>query len=392
MNRRHFIQVVGGGTIAAATATIAPAALANMPKAAIGDWDGPNAAEKDVRRWALGYAILAPNPHNMQPWIVDLAEPNVITLYCDRTRLLPETDPLGRQILVGHGCFLELLRIALAERGFAAQINVFPQGAFGASLKEFDAQRPVARITLAPSATKDPLFGAILRRHTSKDPFDTARPIAPATLAALEAEMRSSSAVTFGAMVEAARMQPLRVLVREAGRIEAETERTMMESVRLIRVGPDEITRHRDGISLNSAFVRFATAVGMFDRSTFPKPGSTGHKQTLSRYDTFASTATGFVWLSTAGNSRAQQVAAGRAFVRLHLRATDVGLALHPLSQALQEFPEMRGPYTQIHSALVGKVPQAEGDAVVQMFCRIGYPKVPVTPSPRRGVAALLRA
>ena len=35
-------------------------------------WREPGAGERDPRRWALAHAILAPNPHNRQPWLIDL--------------------------------------------------------------------------------------------------------------------------------------------------------------------------------------------------------------------------------------------------------------------------------------------------------------------------------
>ena len=84
--------------------------------------------ETDPRRRALAHAILAPNAHNMQPWLVDLSEADVITLYIDRTRLLPETDPFSRQIVISHGTFLELLVLAAAAEGYSApRWTAFPQ-------------------------------------------------------------------------------------------------------------------------------------------------------------------------------------------------------------------------------------------------------------------------
>src|SRR6185503_11468785 len=88
-----------------------------MPEAAIEGWKGPVPNVRDPRVRALSYALLAPNPHNLQPWIADLREPNVITFVLDRTRSLPATDPYSRQITVGCGAFLELLRMAAAEQG-----------------------------------------------------------------------------------------------------------------------------------------------------------------------------------------------------------------------------------------------------------------------------------
>jgi hypothetical protein len=388
MERRAFIRVLGGGVIAAASGTSLSGCVASssMPPASVEDWKGPR-NETDPRRWALGYAILAPNPHNRQPWLVDLREPNAITLYCDTTRLLPETDPLGRQILIGHGCFLELLRIALAERGLNAEVRVFPEGEVGAALADI-GNKPIARIALKPGDQRDQLFGQILKRHTPKEAFDAARAIPENVISTMKASV-DGFAVNFGSAVDATLVAELRKVAMDAARVELETERTMMESVRLIRVGPEEIERHRDGISINTPFVRFASSVGLFDRNEFPKPGSTGHKQAISRYDKYTATAPAFFWLSTVGNTRTQQVQAGRAFVRSQLAAVPFGVGVHPLSQALQEFAEMKPHYDFIHQRLLGKPTASE---TLQMFCRIGYPTVRVEPSPRRGVQAIMRA
>ena len=52
------------------------------------------------------------------------------------------------------------------------------------------------------------------------------------------------------------------------------------------------------------------------------------------------------------------------------LRATALGLQMHPMSQAPQEFDEMKPWYDRLHQTLLGKPAQLE---TVQMFCRIGY-------------------
>ena len=49
-------------------------------------------------------------------------------LYCDLTRLLPETDPFSRQIMMSQGTFLELLDLAARRRGLRADIDAFPRG------------------------------------------------------------------------------------------------------------------------------------------------------------------------------------------------------------------------------------------------------------------------
>jgi hypothetical protein len=155
-------------------------------------------------------------------------------------------------------------------------------------------------------------------------------------------------------------------------------------------VGPGEILRHRDGISINEPKVRVLTALGMFDRSQPPPQGSAGHKSAMARFEGHSRSAMGFVWLS-ATNTRTDQINIGRAYVRLQLQATAMGIAMHPMSQALQEFPEMKPHYEQAHRLVLGKqAPGSPQDETVHMFCRVGY-SAAVGGTPRRELQDFLR-
>ena len=391
MQRRKFIRLAGSGLAVAAVGGVAGCTSAYPPEA-VAAWAGPG-GEPDLRRWALGYAILAPNSHNRQPWLADLREPDAITLRVDRERLLPMTDPWFRQIVVSQGTFIESLVIALKQRGIDAQVTLFPQGEFAA--RQLD-DRPVARIhwtSGAPAPAPDPLFAQLLRRHTAKVDYDTTRPVAYATLAKLEPAL-GDNGVRYGATADAARVDALRTLCWDSARAELLTERTVMESIKLTRVGPDEIARHRDGISVNGLLPRAAAMLGAFDRSRPPAGGSSAYKQMMGRFEGHSRTAMAFVWLSTpqarhlaAGTTRSAEVKAGRAYMRLQLAATELGLQVHPMSQAPQEFDEMRPHFERLHQLLVGQPTALE---TVQMFCRVGYcADQPHTP--RRGVDAIIR-
>ncbi len=395
MNRRNFIRIAGGGIAIGAVATgLSGCMSSDFPAAALQAWAGPG-DEPDLRRWALGYAILAPNSHNRQPWLVDLAEPNAITLYVDRERMLPMTDPWFRQIVVSQGTFLESLVMALRERGVEPAVQLFPKGEF--KPREAD-ERPVARISWAADrsaqAKKDLLFTQLLTRHTAKVDYDLARPVAASTLDSLKTALNDPD-VAFGATVNPQQIEVLRTLCWQSAKVELLTPRTVMESVKLTRVGPSEILQHRDGISVNAMVPRLAAMVGAFDRSNPPAEGSTAYKQMMSRFEGHSNTAMGFVWLSTptarhatAGTTRSAEVNAGRAYMRLQLKATELGLQVHPMSQAPQEFAEMKPFYDALHQRLVGKPATEE---TVQMFCRIGY-CAPQQHTPRRVVAGFVKA
>ena len=260
--RRRFIGLVGGGAV-----------LAAVPWAsgcASGGADGPAepaAEETDVRRFMLAHALLAPNPHNRQPWLADLRRDGEIVLECDAGRLLPETDPFGRQIVVGCGAFVELAVIAAAERGVRVAVQVFPNGEPAAS--ELPGGRVVARMVLSrdPSVARDPLFAQIQRRHTNKGAYDTGRDV-PAAQWQRYASGAQALGLMSGSVTDAARMASVRAVTRAAYEIESVTPRTWLESARLLRIGPSEIAEHRDGIPVTSTMARLVTALGLSTATT----------------------------------------------------------------------------------------------------------------------------
>lgn len=383
MQRRNFLRLTGGGVIAAASlSTIGLTGCAqNMPAEAIEAWHGPapELATSDLRRWLLSYAILAPHSHNLQSWIVDLSTPNEILLRCDLRRLLPQTDPLSRQIMMSHGTFLELLDLAAKERGLRADIQLFPEGDFGPERLD---TRPVARIRLTPDAAvqRDALFGQLLLRRTNRSAYELSRPV-PATAWQAMAEAAKPHALRFGQVgtEQAALLARHRQIAAEAWRIELTTPRTIMESFDVLRVGPNEIAQHRDGLSLLDTKVVLLNRLGLFDRSKAPKPDDFATTSQIKEFDQKISSTPGFLWMVTGDNDRVTQVNAGRAYSRVQLAATAQGLVMQPLSQALQEYPEQQKPYTDIH-ALAGATHPGE---TVQMWARVGYAPE-VSPAPRR--------
>ncbi|MDH4385540.1 MAG: hypothetical protein QE280_08845 [Caulobacter sp.] len=376
MDRRSFIRVIGGASVFAATSGLAGCAELPDPTVA---WVSPGSSERDVRRYALAHAILAPNPHNRQPWIARLEGERDLSLFIDRSRLLPATDPFNRQIVIGCGCFLELLSLAAGAKGFTTLVQPFPDGEIADRLDD----RPFARVRFEPGGKVDPLFTQIVRRRSNKDPFEKDRVIPEADLQALEAAV-AMPGLRAGSVGAGEALAGLKSLTAAAYLREVETPAALQESIDLMRIGAREVSQYRDGIDLTGAPIEVMKATGLLTRQSLAKPGTMAYDQALGLYAPLAATASGYVWIVSQGNDRVIQIASGRAYARMNLTATGSDIAMHPMSQGLQEYPEMAALKARVDST----VGLAAGERL-QMLLRVGYGKAP-PPSPRRGLAALL--
>jgi hypothetical protein len=383
MPTRRAILTTAGAT--AVVAGLGAAGWATYPGLgrARAPWSAAGESFGDPRLDALAFAILAPNPHNRQPWVFTLVGEDTVEITCDLSRRLPQTDPFDRQIVVGFGAMTELLRMAAAEKGFAVEIEPFSEGEPQPRLDS----RPLARAQFIRDETisPDPLFAHALARRTTRAPYDQNRPVSydtVQTVARAAAADAEGAALTAAGTVDDARAARLKTIAARAWEIEWSNAPTRRESIEVMRISNREIDATPDGLALGGTGMGLLKMAGLVSREGMDQPGSLSYDAGLNDYLTSIDTAMGFVWLLSADNARATQLAAGRAWVRMNLAAQDLGLAIQPLSQALQEFPEMAEPYAAIHDALGADEPEFGGNGVVQMFARVGYAAFP-EPSPR---------
>lgn len=352
-NRRKFLKILGGGTILAATG-VAGFLATRTPAKALAPWQP--APYDDPRKAALSYAILAPNPHNRQPWLIELIGEDKVRIHRDPDRDLPETDPFHRQLFIGLGAFVETMVLAAGLHGQQAKVTLLPDGENG----------PVAEAVFVPGGRADPLAGQILKRHSNKEPYSDQR-LLPDQVAIL------------GAFADLVLDEPMvaqiRDLTKRAFEIEVRTPRTLKESVDLMRIGKAEINANPDGIALREPMLEALRLAGLLDEDTLMNIDHPGNQAQLRDYFTMLDATPHYAVLTTSTNTRHDQLDAGRRLMRLYLKTTEMGIGLHPVSQALQEYPEMADEYALVHEMLA---PQGH---TVQMLLRLGYgPEPEATP------------
>jgi hypothetical protein len=359
--------IIGGGWFAADVFT-ASLAEAQEPWRAAAEGFG------DTRLDILAYAILSPNPHNRQPWLIELVGSDSMRITADLGRMLPHTDPPNRQITIGFGAFLELLRMAAAEKGYRAEINRFPDGEPQPLLDS----RPIAMVTLVRETgiATDPLFDTVLERHTNREPYEP-RPVTDQQFASLRQALPDPERVAMGWANDPAGVDAVKAIATDAWLVEYRTPHTLQESIDLMRIGADEAIANPDGIILDGPMMEAAGNLGFISRESLADPQSYAFAEGIRMYTALIDASPSMLWLHTPDNSRTTQLETGAAWLRVQLAATRAGLAMQPLSQALQEFPEMAEQYVRVHEQLGIAAP-----ARAQGLFRIGYAGA-VGPSPR---------
>ncbi|MBK8394046.1 MAG: nitroreductase family protein [Leptospiraceae bacterium] len=316
---------------------------------------------------AINVGITAPNPHNTQAWKFKITSPLEMILYVDEKRILPITDPPARQIHIGQGCFLELLKIGAKQIGYDAEIKILPDGEY--KFEEI-GKKPVAKVKLTPSkSTGHTLYEFVKQRATNRAVY-TGEYITDEEFSKLK-KMGGSENSELEIVSGASGIEPFKKVFFEAMKIESTTFRTGEESRVWFRFNDKEIQTKRDGIALPdqglSGFTRWMAETFFMGPEQEKFHDKKGLEIFLSRYKEKIDSTKGIVFWKTKTNTQKDWIQTGMDYARFHLAVTSLGLKMHPFSQALQEFPEMEQERRKLES-LTG----VNGKEKVQMIVRLG--------------------
>ncbi len=374
MNRQKFLRLAaatGGSTVLAAGTYYLLSDKSNYTRADSEQLGDSNVQLTADERAILFLASLAPSGHNTQPWFIKHLEPYHWIVGNDRTRWLPGVDPTQRETILSIGAFLQTIDYAASGLGYTCQFDTLAmnnQDKDIVALKlskagpapAYDRQKIISRRTVRSNYLSDVLKNADLT-YLVNDESDFIHYI-PNTVR---------------------ECHRLNEHTLEANRIQSTRDTAQRELADWIRFSSEDAATHRDGLTTASMEIDGISGWALrnfYGKSDVLKAGFKDRsidtvKEQLSR-------SAGWLLITSKANDVATLLETGKRMQRLFLRVRDRGIALHPMTQTLEE------------SATNRTINESIGISdTVQFILRTGYLKTyPEPVSLRRSVDWFVRA
>ena len=283
----------------------------------------------------LYLASLAPSGHNLQPWTMKIVGPKHWVLGSDRNLRLPAVDPDNRELLLSLGAFLENLVVVARTFGYEAEIEIKATSPFDGEIADIRLRK--ARPVAFP-------LDKVRRRRTVRSGFSgtgdqgggPAVHHPPRRGALPPVKVPSPHAFYFpnGSPIG----NTLREGLIEANRIQAFRDPAQEELARWIRWSDKDARRYRNGLTPES--MEIGGFAGWYVRN-FYGPRSVLKKsfreQTVDIVAQQVRTCGGWLVVTSIDSGIPTLIAYGMAFERLFLKVRDRQIALHPMTQMLEE-------------------------------------------------------
>lgn len=265
----------------------------------------------------LRYATLAANAHNTQSWRFTL-KGQLFEIRPDQTRRTPAVDPDDHHLYASLGCVAETMSITARARGLGGEIVV-----------NEDPDRPL-EVAMVPGAREaDALFDAIPERQCTRSDYDGTG-LSSDLVDALVGEAATLGVAAF--WIPADEQADLTELVISGNSAQMHDPAFVAELKEWIRFNPRQAVATGDG--LHGACAGSPAAPAWLGKLLFRFLFSVGSE--TKKYRRQMASSAGCFILVADRNDPLGWISAGRAYQRLALRATALGLKNAFVNQAVE--------------------------------------------------------
>lgn len=350
MNRKKFLALAAGTVVASGLTYYLLSDKKNVIRADIQpSMLGKIALTADEKQ-ILYLASLAPSGHNTQPWSVKYLGPYHWIIGNDKTKWLPGVDPTQRETMLSIGAFLQNLEYAAGNLGYECQFNLL-------AISNQDAH--VTEVKLIKSAIQFYDVNQIRQRRTVRSNYMNK------VLKKEDVKFLVSNDQDFIRYIPNTSKEHIWVNRQtiEANRIQSYRDPAQKELSEWIRFSSKDAKYHCDGLS--TAGMEIDGIPGWVARNFYGKASvmKRGFRdQNIGNVSKQVSQSAGWILITSIDDSVASLLETGKRMQRLFLKVREKSIALHPMTQILEE--------PSIHRQFVESI---EMGSKTQFILRTGY-------------------
>lgn len=370
MNREKFIGIFSGTVFVVGTTSYLLSDKSNLLRIDMKQSNDNDVTLKPDEKEILFLASLAPSGHNTQPWFVQYLEPYHWMIGNDKSKWLPAVDPTQRETILSIGTFIQNMEYAAGTFGYVCHWNL---------LATTNQDERVVEVKLNKIESKNPFdISKIKDRRTVRSNF-LSDELKKEDLAYL---INADSEFIHYLPASGKESQYIDQQTIIANRLQSDRDPAQQELANWIRFSSKDAEKYRDG--LTTASMEIEGFSGWVVRNFYGKDSvmkKDFREAGLDKVKKQVSESAGWILITSKDNSVATLLETGRRMQRLFLKVREKNIAIHPMTQILEE------------SSTNKKLNQSIGIGDnVQFILRAGYLKTyPEAVTLRRTIESFIR-
>lgn len=370
MKRRKFLTITGGTILTAGGIGYLISDKNNFVRNNITNAPSNKSLLKPDEREILYLASLAPSGHNTQPWFVKYNEPYHWTICNDKSKWLSAVDPTQRETILSIGAFIQNLEYAAGNLGYHCEFN---------SSAKTNQDENIADVKLTKSNNAAAFsISKIKTRRTVRSNYLSD------LLKKEDADYLFNQEQDFFHFMPngAKECQYLNEQTIEANKIQSYRDAAEKELAEWIRFSSKDAEKYNDG--LTTASMEIEGVPGWVVRNFYNKNSvmkKDFRDKNIDNVIKQVSESAGWLIITSKGNEVATLLETGKRMQRLFLKVRERNIAIHPMTQILEE------------QSTKATLNQSIGISdTIQFILRMGYLKTyPEPVSLRRPVDQIIR-